>query len=213
LSNISHGNFKAIADKYTTPHVRNEIIEAVFDFTNSTKGAPINIVEKDTRRKTYKKLAKVVPMRREQKNALIVPILNINEDLESLKEEEVGIVVKSISKKGRKSIRVKKTYKKEEASLVYIFDSIEFEKKNYLFNYPIFFNFFTNEKKKIYTIENQSLDIYAYGNSNEEVHENLYYQFATTYQRLIQINDNQLSEHLKNVKSQYNLIINSIKNI
>lgn len=212
LKNLNKGDFESIAQKYTVPKERNEIIEAVFNFTNATNGAPINIVERNNDQKTFKKLAKVISMRKEQKKALILPIYE-EEDRISIKEEEVGIIIKSVSKKGKKSTRVKKTFKRNEASLVYIFDSIEFESQIFIFNYPIYFEFSIIEKKNIYTIENKSLDIYAYGNTEDEVRDDLFYQFATTFNRLKEIDDNKLGEHLKKVKSQYNLIIHSVKKL
>jgi hypothetical protein len=212
LKNINSGNFESIAQKYTVPKERNEIVEAVFNFTNSSNGAPMNVVERAGGKKTFKKLAKVVSMRKEQKLALIIPI-NPIENTQVTKEEEVGIVIKSISKTGRKSTRIKQTYKRNEASLVYTFDSIEFDEKIYLFNYPIHFDFSTIEKNKPFTIENKALDIYAYGTTDEEAHEDLFYQFASTYDRLNELDNKQLSEHLRRVKAQYNLIVHSVTNI
>jgi hypothetical protein len=89
------------------------------------------------------------------------------------------------------------------------FDSIETDKRIYIFRNELLFNLI--DEKKSVIIENQMLDIYACGTSVEEAEQDLFEQFDYTYQRLTKIADKKLSRHLLNAKTFIKLIVDNVK--
>jgi hypothetical protein len=203
LHSIDEGNFQKIADKYNEPSVKNEVINAVFDFSNSVGTKPFSIVKRDSKDITkFKPLAKVRKMTIKQKGLLTVKIDTPKVDIEKEAIEAVGKFI--ISKK------LSHLYTQKEAVLSLTFDSIETEKRFYQLKGKLSFEI-TNDDKKSVVVENQLLDIYAQGSTMLEAEQDIFEQFDYTYRRLTEIDDKKLSRHLLDAKKYITLIVDKIK--
>lgn len=208
---VNDGNFKKIADKYNEPAVRNQIIDSVFDFTNAAGTKPVNIVRRAGINK-FRTIAKVRHMTLKQKVMLHASVPESQFPVMGTTEiEAVGKFLLKKNSKGRITKKDVQLYTQKEAILSLKFDSIETDKRIYQFNNEVLFSM-VNENKKSVTIENTALDIYAYGLTMEEAQQDLFEQFDYTFQRLNQVEDNKLSEHLLTAKKYINLIVHSVKN-
>lgn len=211
LHSIDEGNFQKIADKYNEPSVKNEVINAVFDFSNSVGNKPFSIVKRDSKDITkFKPLAKVRKMTIKQKGLLTVKIDTPKDNIEKEAIEAVGKFLISKTAKGGTSKKLSHLYTQKEAVLSLTFDSIETEKRFYQLKGKLSFEI-TNDDKKSVVVENQLLDIYAQGSTMLEAEQDIFEQFDYTYRRLTEIDDKKLSRHLLDAKKYITLIVDKIK--
>jgi hypothetical protein len=212
VRSINEGNFQKIADKYSEPSIKNEVINAVYDFSNSAGTKPVAIVKKiNAKEGKFRQLAKVRKMTIEQKQMLITkPILTTETKTSS--SEAVGKFLISKSAKGKLSKKNVQLYTQKEATLTLRFDSIQAGSRLYELKGDLYFNM-EEVKNKSCSIENKLLDIYAQGTTIEEAEKDMFDQFDFTYKRLNEVEDNKLSRHLLNAKKYINLIVDNIKEI
>lgn len=210
ISCLDDGNFQAIADRYNEPSVKNEIVDAVYNFSNSAGTKPFCVV-KGTVERGFKPLAKLRRISIAQKNILIVSESKDKADFKTEEVEGVGKVLLKISNTGRKTKKVSELYTQKEAVLSLKFDSIEVNDRIYVLRNEIFFSFSEDKKQHHVTIENPALDIYAYGANMKEAEQDMYEQFDYTYRRLNDIQDEKLSNHLLSAKRYINLLVETIK--
>jgi len=207
IENVQKGNFQKIADKYKTPSGKNEIIAAVYDFTNSAGTRPFKIVKRHG--DGFTKLAMIRRMDLKHKQSLYIPEAKGSKS-QVADVEAVGKVLVKTSAKGRQTKKTMQLYTQKEVVLSVKFDSIETDSKIYVLKNDVLFNI-TEDSKKSCVIENQTLDIYAFGISMSEAEKDLFSQFDYTYQRLNTIPDEKLSSHLLTAKKYINLIVESVK--
>lgn len=212
VSLVNAGNFKAIVDNFDTPEIKNDVLETVYDWTNSAGTKKFQIVKKTNGDVTkWAPIARIRQMKPEQKTALKIYIPEDKSNKPSTETEAVGQVLLKVSQKGRKSTKVKQLYTQKNAALSLRFDSIETQNRIYSLKGEQLFSFIEDPKKHWVTIENSLLDIYAHGKTMQLAQEDLFDQFDYTYQRLNQIPDNQLSEHLLEAKNYINMIVRTVK--
>lgn len=213
FSCLSNGNFNKIASDVKDPILKNEIINSVYEFSNSAGNSPINIVKKSGDK--YKPTYKIRKISSEQKKDLLTPINNLKELVNTLDNSKTNAFGKISIKKtprGRVSRKVVSEYSDKDAILSLIFDSIEYNSKLYQFTHAITFTI-SHDDPKFKIIENPMLDIYAQGNTIEEAKIDMYEQFDYTFQRLSNISDNKLSSHLLKAKKYLKLIIENVTNV
>lgn len=211
LHSIVEGNFQQIADKYNEPLVKNEVINAVYDFSNSVGTKPFTIVKRDSMDITkFKPLAKLRKMTIKQKDLLTVKTATANVSIEKDSVEAVGKFIISRTAKGGTSKKLSHLYTQKEAVLSLTFDSIETDKRFYQLKGKLSFEI-TNDDKKSIVVENQLLDIYAQGSTRLEAEQDIFEQFDYTYRRLTEIDDKKLSRHLLDAKKYITLIVDIIK--
>lgn len=213
LNSLNRGNFKAIADKYNEPLVKNTVIDAVYNFTNSVGSKQFRVVKKDaSTKKGFKTLAKIRRMTIDHKNQLYEKVKTEANSVTNEKLEGVAKVKIYKKKDGKLSSKTSQFYIEKEAGLAVKFDSIQFNNRLYTLSGEATFSLL-NPEKTIYIIESPLLDIYAYGNSIIEAEEDLFNQFDYTYTRLTNIEDSQLSEHLLKAKRFITLLVESVKEV
>ena len=100
-------------------------------------------------------------------------------------------------------------YKDKETILSLKLSEISFLNKTYEFKFPILFQIYQEGKGTI--IENEQLDIYASGKNTADAKNDLYNQFDHSYNRLNELQDEQLNPKLLQVKQYLNFIIKSVK--
>jgi hypothetical protein len=212
MGHLNDGNFKAIADSYNEPTIKNEMIDTVYDFSNSVGTKPFSIVRPNkSKENEFKSLAKIRPINPTQKSILKVKVDQAEELPKSIDIEGVSKVILKTSKKGRTTKKISHLYIQKEATLSLKFDSIEIGNKLYVLNSELLVSL--KEGKKSYTIESPMLDIYAFGNSLEEAENDLFEQFDFTYQRLNEFSDDKLSNHLLSAKKYINLLVGKVNKL
>lgn len=104
LKSLDSGNFQQIADKYNEPSVKNEVVNAVYEFSNSVGTKPFAVVKKlNTTKLKFKSLAKVRKMTIKQKNLLSVKVEEPKDLTSSEPVEAVGKFIISKTASGRTS--------------------------------------------------------------------------------------------------------------
>lgn len=213
VRSINEGNFQKIADKYNEPVIKNEVIDAVYSFSNSAGTKPIAIVKRintKTKEVKFRQLARVRNMTLDQKRILVAnPTLNTIAKIND-SSEAVGKFLISKSPKGRLSAKKLQLYTQKEAVLSLRFDSIETDLVIYELKGDLTFRI-TNDKNRSFSIENKLLDIYAQGETIKEAEQDMFDQFDFTFKRLNEVEDNKLSSHLLDAKKYINLIVDKIK--
>jgi hypothetical protein len=210
VTSINKGNFQEIADRYNTPEVRNKVIDAVYNFTNSAGTRPFSIVQKQ-KPGVYKPLAKVRPMTIQQKNLMLI-VPKKTSDETSIEVNAVHKVKISKTSTGKTTTKTLKKYIGDETTPALRFDSIEANGKIYVLHNEVVFCII-DDKPNIVNIENTMLDIYATGSNLKEAEQDMSLQFDYTYQRLNQIPNDKLSEHLLKAKNYINLLVHEVKDI
>lgn len=168
LKSLDSGNFQQIADKYNEPSVKNEVVNAVYEFSNSVGTKPFAVVKKlNTTKLKFKSLAKVRKMTIKQKNLLSVKVEEPKDLTSSEPVEAVGKFIISKTASGRTSKKNVQFYTQKEAVLSLRFDSIETDKRIYYLKSELTFCI-THDDKKSFVIENQLLDIFAQGENLQE---------------------------------------------
>lgn len=209
---VNDGNFKGIADLYDTPEVKNEIVDLIFNWTNSAGSKKFQIVKKASDGSgKLTPLAKIRHMKPEQKTALKVDIPSESYYISSTETEAVGQLTIKVSSKGKKTTKLRQFYPQKEARVSLTFDSIETKDRIYVLGNSVSFEITEDKKNKSVKIENTLLDLYAEGETMSTAQDDMYDQFDYTYQRLNQFPDNKLSDHLRKAKAYINLIVERIQ--
>ncbi|HCN84958.1 MAG TPA: hypothetical protein DIT07_15275 [Sphingobacteriaceae bacterium] len=210
VSNVDKGNYQAIADEYTMPGVKNDIIHKVYEFTNSAGTTPVAIVAREGNNK-FRKVYSIRRLNKAVYDQLIVKDqFLLMEDVVPYESTAVARVIFKKNKAGKLLRKTSEIYKDKEATLSLKLDRIETDKVTYNFNIAILFQLYQEGKGII--IENEQLDLYASGLTTEEAKLSLFDQFDHSYKRLNDLKNNQLSAFLLNVKRYYNFIIKSVTN-
>ncbi|MBL7741812.1 MAG: hypothetical protein JNK14_21510 [Chitinophagaceae bacterium] len=209
---VDKGNFQAIADRYNEPNVKNDIVGTVYDFTNSAGTKPLNFVKRVDGKNKFTKLATIRHMSPKQRSMLVVPELTTTIHIADTKDvEAVGKFILKTTPSGRKQKKEVQLYTQKEAVLSLRFDSIEANNRIYILRNEVYFSITEDKKSHHVTIENPSLDIYATGEDLKAAELDMYEQFDYTYQRLNDIPDDKLSNHLLTAKRYINLLVETVK--
>lgn len=209
LGRLDDGNFQAIADKYNEPSVKNEIVDAVADFSTAAGTRPFSVVRPAGKDK-FRSIAKIRSITPKHKELLKVPDIQILVSNSATEVEGVSKVLVKTSSKGRTTKKISHLYTQKEFIVGVKFDSIETDSRIYLLRSAILLDI--KEEKKSATIESPLLDIYAFGEDIKSAEQDFFDQFDYTYQRLNQFADDKLSDHLLNAKKYINLIVEKVKN-
>jgi len=211
LQNIDKGNYQEISDRYKTDEAKNDIIKKVYDFTNSAGTIPVSIVKRSSKKDN--KFTDVYKIRKLNKS-IMDKLIIIDRDLDvadTMSSEITAFAkVRIKSRNGKTTKKTSELYQDKEATLSLKYDEIIVNDKIYELNFPIFFQLIKEGKGTI--LEQEQLDLFAAGLTLEQAKESLLDQFDHTYNRLNELSANQLSDHLKKVKSFYNLLVKQISN-
>jgi len=213
IKSLDKGNFQQIADHYNESAVKNEVIEVVHAFSNSAGSKPFTVVKREPNYPDkFRKIARVRKMDLKHKNLLQVMVPNEKETTKEKIEVLASLKVSGLGSGGSPKFSKKdlQLYTEKEATLALKFDLIETNKRIYILKGEVPF-ILTNLEKEVYSIDSPLLDIYAYGTSVKEAEDDFFIQFDYTYQRLTNLSDNQLSEHLKNAKTLILLLVDNVK--
>jgi hypothetical protein len=201
LSLATTGNYYELRDMYPNASVRNEIVEHVYNFTNSFKGSPVKIYGLTQGDSSYK-IQKFKP---EVRKNLLVEIKEVAKD----KSDEKAFATVKITKTGNKTRnQIQKVYKTHHNSLSYSPEVMNINGKQYIFNYPLRCLF--EEEDNFFVINNEQLGIIGTGMTQEEAEENFNEEFDFLYNRLNSLNDDKLGKNMLNAKTIINLVVKEV---
>src|SRR5690606_451978 len=161
LSNTA--DYLKVSDVYPDAVRRNEIVDKLYDFTNSFGNAPTAIVDigKDETTKPVYKIRKLKP---EMKKLLTTEIIEMNGSV----KEEFGVarIKLTTTKKGTTKKKIEEVYKKSDTTLSYSPGVIIYNDKTYVLNFPLRSSL--EKENDYYVIQNEMLDIIGTGERSEE---------------------------------------------
>ena len=203
LSNKS--NYFKINEIYPDSYKRNEIVDVLYDFTNSFDDAPTSIVGVD-QKKILKPIYRIKRLKPEVKKKLTTKIKDL--DVDRLEEYAVARVKLITTKKGTKS-KIQEIYKKSYTTLSYSPQIIAYGQLVYNLNFPLRSSL--EKENDYYVIHNEMLDIIGTGQSEEEAEQNFAEEFDYIYKRYNELDNNSLSKKLNRIKVFLNHLIKSVE--
>lgn len=207
LYNLSTGDFLAIANMYPDNKVKNEMIDVVYEFSNSAGSKPFSVVKPESNNK-FQQLGTLRKISSSQRKLLKVKIVE-SANQEIVESKAIGKIVLKSAPGGKTTRKITHIYSQKEGMFSLKFDSIETKTRVYTLNYEVLF-VVREEKKNFISFENTILDIYACGKNVNEAEGDIFDQFDYTYQRLNEFDDSMLSSHLLNAKTYINMLVNSV---
>lgn len=203
ISNDS--DFMQLKNLFPLPIVRNEMVEGLYNFTNSFGDSPASIVSV-SKSGEINPIFKINKLRPSIKEQLIVKIGKMA--TEEIQEEE-GVASILIKRKGGKETsKIIDTYRSTVVNLSHKLNKIEFKGTTFNLYSPIFCTL--NKEDGYFLLRNDLLDISASGltikDAEYEFSENFYY----CYYRFNDLSDEKLSSNLVRVKAIINILVSSI---
>jgi hypothetical protein len=195
------GDYAKIKDYYPPSNSRNDIIENLYDFTNSFKGSPTTIFSKDNLSLNFK----VKKFKSEVKKNLLTTVVDFIEE----KTEHSAIARVIVTTKGEKSSnKIQEIISEKSHTIAYSPGIINVNDKQYILNFPLHCSFVKEDD--FYVIKNELIDITATGVTNEEVQTNFNEEFDFLFTRLNELDNNKLSKRMQDIKIAINLFVKEV---
>lgn len=195
------GDYSKIKDYYPSSNSRNDIVENLYDFTNSFKGSPTTIFSEDNLNLNFK----VKKFKSEVKKKLLTTVIDLIEE----KTEQSAIARVKITTKGKKSSnKIQEIISDKSHTIAYSPEIINVNEKQYILNFPLHCSLVKEDG--FYIIKNELIDITATGLTNEEVETNFNEEFDFLFTRLNDLDNNKLSNRMQNIKLAINLFVKEI---
>ena len=192
------GDYSKIKDLYPSNNSRNDIIENLYDFTNSFKGSPTTIFSKDNLNLNFK----VKKFKSEVRKSLLTKVVELVEE----KVEHSAIARVIVTTKGKKSSnKIQELISEQSHTIAYSPEIINVNQKQYILNFPLHCSF--NKEDDFYVIKNELIDITATGLTVEEVEKDFNEEFDFLFTRLNELDNNKLSKRMQNIKLAINLFV------
>ena len=162
MSYVDKGNYQAIANMYATEEVKNDIVSKVYQFTNATGNAPVQVVRKKTKGEGFTKVYTIRKLSKEIYDKLITKSTKISVVVNDLETDAIAKIKLSRSPSGRVKKTTQEIYTDKEGVLSLKLMSVETTNTKYSLSAPIYVQ--VNKVSKGYLIENEQFDLYDYAN-------------------------------------------------
>jgi hypothetical protein len=202
------GDYYQLRNLYPEPFKRNIIIDNLYSFTNDFDSSPVSFVDYIHEKREYQIFYKINRFKPAVKNELIA---EISEPELFVAETDSGYAKVRLTKtkKGKKQHRIMQLYTQKNVSLNYAPDMIVTEDRKYILKFPI--RCFFEKEDDYYIIQSEMLDIIGTGKTSDDAERNFSQEFDFIYNRYNELPDEQLSEHLRLVKTIMNQIVDTIE--
>jgi len=200
------GDYSSLKKIYTSPAVRNDVVERIYQYTNSFGTAPVKIVNVSKNGKIIK-LYDNNKLNSEAKKKLQVKIVDVEPD-EVLHETAVGKIAVTRSKKGVKN-KISEVYHEKDASLSYKTDKIIIGKKRYILHAPIMSDI--EREDNYYIITSELLGITGTGETEASAKISFAEEFDFIYNRYNELKETECSERIKRIKTIINTIVAKVE--
>ncbi|MCC5918146.1 MAG: hypothetical protein JJU02_12575 [Cryomorphaceae bacterium] len=199
------GNYGQLKEKYPDFIRRNEMVNSIYNLSNSFNNSPVYIGEYDRETNKFKENFKAKKFRTSVKNSLIIKVDNEN----STSEESAFAEIKLITR-GNKATRKQITsiISKDNHSLSYSPNEIQINNRHYIFNFPLrcLYKFEDN----VHFIQNEMLDLIGTGDNENDAENSFKEEFDYLYNRLQDLEKNQLTKRMNKIKAAFEFIIKSV---
>jgi predicted RNase H-like HicB family nuclease len=185
---------------------RNQIVDKLYDFTNSFGNAPTAIVDIG-KNQTIKPIFKIKRLKPEVKKILTTEIVELGGSV----TEEFGVarIKLTTNKKGTTKKKIEELYRKSDTTLSYSPDVIVYNEKAYVLNFPLRSSL--DKENEYYVIHNEMLDIIGTGETEDDAERNFAEEFDFIYRRYNELSDDQLSDKLNRIKVFLNHLVKSVE--
>lgn len=201
LEIADNGDYTKIKDCYISSNSRNDIVENLYEFTNSFNGSPTTIFGNDNLSLNFK----VKKFKSEVKKNLLTKVIDLAEE----KTEHNAIARIKVTTKGKKSSKIIQEIVSEKShNIAYSPEIINVNQKQYLLNFPLHCSF--HKEDDYYVIINELIDITATGVSIEDVEINFNEEFDFLFTRLNELDKSKLSARMQNIKLAINLFVKEV---
>jgi len=201
LSIITTGEYYKLRELYPNAAARNEIVEHVYEFTNSFKGSPVKIFGVREGKVTYK----IRKFKSEVKNDLLGEIKNSHKE----KSNEKAFATIKIIKTGNKSrTQIQEVFKIGSNSLSYSPKLINVNGKQYIFNSPLRCLF--EKEEDYFVINNELIGVIGTGLTQDDAEKSFNEEFDYLFSRLNSLNDDKLGKKLLSSKTIINIIVKEV---
>jgi hypothetical protein len=192
----ARGHYTDLRKFYPDAIRRNDVVDAVFDFRNSVKDAPMALV-KMPKRGRPKKLFALKPFKKETKQALTTKVV------EAPIEGEAGFAVARLRvlKDGKGKVIKKKildTYPQAKSAIAWAPEVIVHDERVYVLRHAL--PCIVEHEDKVFSIENPLLGIMGTGSDMDEAERSFMQEFDFIHRRYTMLPDKKLAAHLLPVK-------------
>jgi hypothetical protein len=202
LSNT--GNYGKIKQMYPDAIRRNAMVESIAAFTNSFGTAPVNVCSFNAGELVPLNF-KINRLKPSVKKHLLVNIT----DEDKVRNEEDAFAHIKIYNRGKKSRKViQDIIATESHSFSYSPEIINVNDKQYILNFPLRCLF--EKEEDYFVIKNELLDLIGTGETQDDAELNFNEEFDFLYQRLLSLNESEISQRLINVLTVFNFYIKEI---
>lgn len=201
------GEYDKIKTLYESPVVRNEIVDKIYNYTNSFGDSPVSIVNINNKGKIIK-IYDNHRLNKEAKDRLKVSISKQTLS-EPIEEEAVGTILIKKTANGIIKNKIKEIYNTQDNLISYKVKEIVINGLKYGLHSDLII---TQEKENdYYVMTNDMLGIVGTGQSVAEAKISLMEEFDYIYKRYNNLNEEELSPRLSRIKSIINLLVIKVK--
>lgn len=202
------GKYDQLKKLYSDPQARNEIVDKIYNYTNSFGTSPASVVN-------YKGKGKFVPLfkhhklKAEIKKNLQVQILETNPE-EVLHETAVG-KIKITKRQNKTRKKISEVYSQKDTLLSYKVNEIIHEESKYILHTPFMSSI--EKEDNFYVINSELLGITGTGEDEAQAKKSFAQEFDYIYKRYNELNDKQCSARILRVKKIINALVVKVEKI
>lgn len=201
MAYANESSYEKFFPKDALPEVRYEIAEELYGFILSAENSPISIVRPINGNGEYQEIYKIPKFNTEQSEYLLKPKKRRKREGEP--EQILGL----IQRVGKRRTIVD-LYENKDTILSIAPSQIVVEDKIYHLHTPLVC--IVQKEEGNFIIENEMLDLYAAGETIDSAEHDLYKEFDESYQLLMSLSDEELSERLLRAKNMMKAYIKDI---
>lgn len=200
------GDYKDLKKIYTSPAVRNDVVEKIYQYTNSFGNSPAQIVNISKTGKIIK-LYQNNKLKPDAKKNLQVNIVDAEPD-EVLHETAVGKIAITRSKKGVRNT-IREVYHEKDASLSYKTNEIVHGKTKYILHNYLMSSI--EQEDGFFIINSELLGITGTGLNQKDAEKSFAEEFDFIYKRYNELKDSECSPRIFRFKTIINTILAKVE--
>lgn len=197
------GNYIKLRDLYPSAFSRNEIIEPLYQFANSTGNSPLSIV--NFNKKKISEQFKIRHFKSEIKTSLFTKISDSEKGEKSIYSSVAKIDVVRAANGEIKNRKIKDVYEGDKFHPSFTTDTLVFGEKVFEFIKPLTFT--TEKEDEIFSVKSDVFEISGCGDSVDEAEHDLAEELNFLYNSIMNIPDKELTQRLQSVKQAMKLFI------
>ncbi|MES2327956.1 MAG: hypothetical protein V4539_00045 [Bacteroidota bacterium] len=191
MSYANSGSYEDFFKQDQLPEIRYDIAEELYGFIRSAENSPLSIVKPNNENKEFVEIYKVPKFTKQQAEYLLKPKVRRS------KSEEPENILALVQRIGKRKTIID-LYENKDTMLSIAPLTIIGENQTYVLHTPLVC--IVHKEDGNFIIENDMLDLYAAGESIDSAEHDLYREFDESFQLLMRLADEELSERLLRAK-------------